>query len=128
MKISIVVTLLFWGTLLALPAAAQTNAGPATTASTAVPGETVFLSIYIRDGGYYRATFDTDAKPVGGLSTKELDSKFDQAPSLARILNFMRQNGYHVVSFAPNPDGTLNGTGRSPRQYLFVFEHVGPQP
>lgn len=128
MKKSIVVTLLFWGTLLALPAAAQTNAGPATAASTAVPGETVFLSIYIRDGGYYRATFDTDAKPVGGLSTKELDSKFDQAPSLARILNFMRQNGYHVVSFAPNPDGTLNGTGRSPRQYLFVFEHVGPQP
>lgn len=128
MKKLLVGVLTLWGMLLALPAAAQASLGTQTAVtSTDSPGETVFLTLYIRDGGCYRATFDTDDHPVGGLSTKALNEKFDAVCSLARILNFMRQNGYRVVTFAPKPEPLYNGTMSRPREHLIVFEYIKPQ-
>ena len=122
----LVATAVLWGTILALPAAAQAQDTPAQTTA-ATPGETVFLSTRLWDNGYLDATFDTDSRPVGGLSPAELNRKFHRVTSLARILNFMKQNGYRVVSFVPTPAALIDGYGGELRGLLFVFEYSKPQ-
>ncbi|MDO7853654.1 hypothetical protein [Hymenobacter convexus] len=116
--------LLLLAQLALAPDAARAQA-PATTASPSAPAGTLVV-VYFREKDYrlFEANFDTDGQSIGGLDEKQLNKEFSRTNSTAKVLNFVAQNGYRLVSFTPLDGETYDGRGDGFGGYTALFERL----
>lgn len=104
-----------------VPARAQ---APAATAASASPLVAVVYLYALSNGSYrtrYNVIFDINEQTIGGLSSAELSNKFRDMPA-APVLNFVEENGYHIVGFTATPAKNLNNTGGGLEGYAIFLE------
>lgn len=106
------------------PSVARAQAQNTTTSPQQAAGKLVV--VYIRETDYrlFRANFDTDGQSIGGLDERKLNDQFARTNSTAQVLNFVVQNGYHLLSFAPVDGETFDGRGDGFGGYAALFERV----
>lgn len=124
MKTLSMLPLLFLIQFAITPSVARAQAPNTTTSPQQAAGKLVV--VYIRETDYrlFRANFDTDGQNIGGLDEKKLNDQFTRTSSTAKVLNFVVQNGYHLLSFAPVDGETFDGRGDGFGGYTALFERV----
>lgn len=82
--------------------------------------------VYFTEKTYrlFGADFDTDGQSIGGLAEADLNKQFARTNSTAKVLNFVVQNGYRLVSFMPIDGETFEGRGDGFGGYTALFERV----
>lgn len=70
---------------------------------------------------HYNVIFDINEQTIGGLSSTELSNKFRDMPT-APVLNFVEENGYHIVGFTATSAKNLNNTGGGLEGYAIFLE------
>lgn len=102
--------------------AAQAQSSPA-VASPAI-GKLVVVRITDKSYRSYEARFETDGESIGGLTEDALSKRFSRVNSTAAILNFVVENGYRVLSFAPVDGEIYNGKSSGFGGFTALLERV----
>jgi hypothetical protein len=105
--------------LLAPTASAQAPAAPTAPSLT---GKVVVIYLYALSDSY-NPSFDTGGELVDGLNSSELSRKYYQT-SFARVINFMVDKGYRIVSCVAKPAPIINNSGGGLEGYTVLMEKV----